>query len=166
MKRADLIKFIEDEINQVVKSEKSKPSKTQKKQASKELNEEDFDEVIFRKINESINKHNMKKLDLEGLKGLIKETLNESKGIEYKIYHNSFSEACSEVIEFAKKKGYEVNENDWFNKVSAGPKKPIPGKTNKYSIDLLKDGKEQKKMLHFQVYGVEIGKYELNAYIN
>jgi hypothetical protein len=46
-----------------------------------------------------------------------------------------------------------------------GPKKPSEGKTNSFSIELFKDGKEQKKMLHIQIYGMK-NKYELNAYIN
>ena len=45
-----------------------------------------------------------------------------------------------------------------------GPKKPSEGKTNSFSIRLSKDGKEQKKQLHIQVYGMKIS-YELNAYI-
>jgi hypothetical protein len=168
MKRTDLIKFIEDEVNQVVKSEKSKSSKTQKKQAPKELNEEDFDEVMFKKINESINRNNIENLSLDNLRGLIKKVLSESTSVKknYEIYHGSFSDACSEAIEYAKEKGYEINEDDWFRKVSVGPKKPEEGKTNKYSIELLKGGKTQKEMLHFQVYRMESRKYELNAYIN
>ena len=39
------------------------------------------------------------------------------------------------------------------------------GKTNRFSIELSKDGKVQKKHLHIQVYGMK-SKYELNAYIS
>jgi hypothetical protein len=94
MKKSELLKFIEDEVNQVVKSEKSKPAP--KKQAPvkpKELKEEDFDEVMFKKVNESsekikkINKSNMeKKLNLDELKKLIKEAIetNEVKAVKAK----------------------------------------------------------------------------------
>lgn len=173
MKKTELLKFIEDEVNQIVKSEKSKPATKKTEPAKpKELKEEDFDEVMFKRVNESKNirkiiskimKENYDFVGEEEKNNLTK--LNKSKG-QYKIYNNSFSEVCSEAIDFAKEKGYEVDEDDWFNKVSVGPKKPSEGDTNRYSIELKKDGKSQKKMLHFQVYGMKSGKYELNAYIN
>lgn len=187
MKKSDIFKFIEDEVSQIVKTEKSKPTPKRivpKKQKPKELKEEDFDEIMFTSVNEGnsiieiirkIIKENYdfaaeetsfwdKKYYEDGLK---KEKSNLTKSKEdYKPYHNSFSSACSEVIDFAKKRGYEVNEEDWFNKVSSGSKKPSEGKTNRYSIELNKESQPQKKMLHFQVYGMENGKYELNAYIN
>lgn len=266
MKKTELLKFIENEVNQVVKTEKPKPAtKKSEPQKPKELKEEDFDEVMFKKIDENkrirkiiekIIKENYDfpgeeksffdkkyyednlekeendlieyevpewslsalingdysglsdedenklnnftkqvsseygnanfilgdvehkdnlgfkyKNDIDNLGGNVyvlyikPSKLNESKE-QHKIYHNTFSEACSEVIAFAKEKGYEVDENDWFNKVSVGSKKPSDGKTNRYSIELEKEGKPQKKMLHFQVYGMKSGKYELNAYIN
>jgi hypothetical protein len=45
-----------------------------------------------------------------------------------------------------------------------GPKKPSEGKTNRFSIELSKDGKPSRKLLHIQVYGMR-DTYELNAYI-
>jgi hypothetical protein len=81
------------------------------------------------------------------------------------IYHNTFSSAVQTASEYANKLGYELNEDEWFTKVATGPKKPSEGETNRYSLSLYKDGKEQRKMLHFQVYGMK-NKYELNAYIN
>ena len=45
-----------------------------------------------------------------------------------------------------------------------GDKKPKDGVTNKFTITLFKDGKEQKKALQVQVYGMG-NKYELNTYI-
>ncbi len=266
MKKTELLKFIEDEVSQIVKTEKSKPAAKKSEPAKpKELKEEDFDEVMFKKINENkrirkiIDKIIKENYDFAGeeksfwdkkyygdnlekeendlieyevpewslsalingdysalsdeeenkLNKFIKQVsskhgnanfmlgdienkdnlgfkhkndidnlgsdvyvlyikpskLNESKE-QHKVYHNTFSAACSEVIDFAKEKGYEVDEDDWFNKVSVGSKKPSDGQTNRYSIELKKEGKLQKKMLHFQVYGMKGGKYELNAYIN
>ena len=46
-----------------------------------------------------------------------------------------------------------------------GPKKPKEGDTNRFSISLKKDDKEQKKSLNIQVYGMK-ETYELNCYIN
>ena len=81
------------------------------------------------------------------------------------IYHNTFSSAVQTASEYANKLGYEINEDEWFTKVATGPKKLSEGETNRYSLSLYKDGEEQRKMLHFQVYGMK-NKYELNAYIN
>jgi len=70
----------------------------------------------------------------------------------------------------AEKKGYEIDEDDWQNKVALGGiygrSRPAIGKTHKFSVGLLKNGKPQKKGLNFSVYGMEGGKYELVAYIN
>ena len=46
-----------------------------------------------------------------------------------------------------------------------GSKKPSEGKTNRFTIGLLKNGKEQRKALSIQVYGMK-NSYELNAYIS
>lgn len=93
-----------------------------------------------------------------------KKYVSERKG-DYEIYHNAFFKALEAAENLAKKQGYEIPEDEWFNSVSAGPKKPSAGKTNRYSIELTKNGKPQKKRLQFQVYGMESGNYELNAYI-
>ena len=89
----------------------------------------------------------------------LKEGLND-----YPIYHNTFSSAVQTAAEYAEKKGYTINDDEWFNTVATGPKKPSEGQTNRYTITLYKDGKEQKKSLHIQIYGMK-NKYELNAYI-
>lgn len=83
---------------------------------------------------------------------------------DYKVNHTTFSSAVQHASEVAKKKGYDVDETDWDHKVALGPKKPSAGKTNSYSINLTKNGKEVKQKLHMQVYYDE-GRYELNMYI-
>ena len=151
MKKSDLLKFIEDEVGQIVKSEKSKKTDL-KKETKKDtgLQETDFDDAMFQRLDES--------------RILLKMLLKE--GVEFKIYHNSFTSAAQEAISYAEKNGYKVDEDDWFTKVSVRNKKPDPGKTNKHSVALIKNDKESKKMLHFQVYGMDSGSYELNVYIN
>ena len=84
---------------------------------------------------------------------------------DYQLYHPTFTAAAKAASDLAKKKGFEVDEDDWFNQVSTGPKKPGKGKTNRYIIKVTKKGKETKKRLAFQVYGMDSGKYELNAYV-
>ena len=91
------------------------------------------------------------------LKNLIKEATLQ-------VYHNTYTSAIEHAIEYAEKKGFEVDKDDLFTKVGVGPKKPSEGKTNRFSIELTKDGKPQRKQLHIQVYGMKT-KYELNCYV-
>lgn len=83
----------------------------------------------------------------------------------YEIYHKDFSTAVQHAISQVEKKGYTVDEDEWDRKVALGPKKPSKGKTNSYTIALLKGGKETKRNLQMQVYYDE-GRYELNMYIS
>ncbi len=92
-----------------------------------------------------------------------KKVVSEKKS-DYEVYHKSYTSAIEAAREYAEKKGYEINNDDAFTKIGVGPRKPSPGKTNRFSIELSKDGKPQRKMLHIQVYGMK-NSYELNAYI-
>lgn len=100
----------------------------------------------------------------------IKECVNEEvqqdlqEAPNYKLYHNTFSGAVQEAIAVAKKKGFDVDEDDWHDKVATGPKKPSKDKTNSYSIRLMKKGKPVRQMLQIQVYNMG-AKYELNCYV-
>lgn len=94
----------------------------------------------------------------------VKESLEEAS--DYKVMHKSFTDAANEAKAKAEKAGYTIDDDEWFRKVSTGPKKPGTDKTNRYSIELVtKKGGAAKKMLQFQVYNTG-GAYELNAYIN
>jgi hypothetical protein len=44
--------------------------------------------------------------------------------------------------------------------------RPGVGKTNSFSVGLLKGGKPQRKNLNISLYGMESGKFELTYYIN
>jgi len=83
----------------------------------------------------------------------------------YTVKHKSFSSAIQHAVEVAMKKGYEVDADDYDQKVAMGPKKPSKGKTNSYSIKLTKNGKEQKKALQVQIANLDNKFYELNMYI-
>ena len=87
--------------------------------------------------------------------------ITESK---FDIYHKDFSSAVQHARKQAEKRGYTIDDDEWFRTVSSGPRKPGTGKTNSYSIELLdKNGKPTKKKLSMQVYNT--GKsYELNMY--
>ena len=91
----------------------------------------------------------------------LKGVMNEAK---FEVYHKTYTSAIEAAREYAEKQGYEINNDDAFTKIGVGPKKPSEGKTNRFSIELAKDGKPQKKMLHIQVYGMK-NSYELNCYI-
>jgi len=83
----------------------------------------------------------------------------------YDLYHKTYSGAVQAAADTAKKKGYEVDQDSWDAEISFGQRKPSVGKTVSKKVKLTKDGKEQKKQLHIQVYGMDSGKYELNMYI-
>jgi hypothetical protein len=93
----------------------------------------------------------------------VKESVTEAKS-DYEVYHKSYTSAIEAARAYAEKKGYEINNDDAFTKIGMGPRKPSEGKTNKFSIELSKDGKVQRKKLQIQVYGMR-NSYELNAYI-
>lgn len=83
----------------------------------------------------------------------------------YQLYHDTYSAAVQAALEVAEDQGYEVDEDDYFQKVAVGPKRPAAGKTNSISLKLHKDGKEAKQRLHLQVYNMDDKKYELNCYV-
>jgi len=80
-------------------------------------------------------------------------------------YFKSYTHAIEAAEAMALKRGYTIDSDEMFTKVGVGSKKPSVGKTTRVSLELLKNGKPQRKMLHIQVYGMNNG-YELNAYIN
>lgn len=89
--------------------------------------------------------------------------VNEGKK-DYEIYHDSYTSALNAVQDFIKKNGFEMDEDEWFTKVSTGPKRPSEGKTNRFTLPLMKGGKESRRVISFQVYGMG-DRYELNMYI-
>jgi hypothetical protein len=114
--------------------------------------------------------------DLGKLKTSIEKTyLNENAPSKFKdiletsskypVYNKLYSDAITSVVKFIKDNGYTYNEDEFFNDITTGPKKPSEGKTNKFNIQMYKDGKETKKYCHIQVYGMK-DKYELNMYIS
>jgi Asp-tRNA(Asn)/Glu-tRNA(Gln) amidotransferase C subunit len=102
--------------------------------------------------------------------GIIK-AFSESKINEANdTYFNSFTDAVSYARKVAEKKGFEIDENDWQSQIALGGKysrsRPGVGKTNTFTVGLLKGGKPQRKALQISVYGMESGKFELTHYIN
>ena len=84
---------------------------------------------------------------------------------KYEINHKTFSAAVQHAKSQVEKKGYTIDDDEWDRKVAMGPRKPGSGKTNRYTIDLMKGGKETRRKLQMQVYYDE-GRYELNMYVS
>jgi len=92
------------------------------------------------------------------------QNLNESK-FDYKVYHETYTSAINSALEYAEARGYEYDQDETATKIGFGPARPKDGRTNRFSITLFKNGKEQRKALQIQV--TDLGKkYELNTYIN
>jgi hypothetical protein len=92
------------------------------------------------------------------------ESINESRKND-KVYHKTYTSAINTALEYAEKKGYTYDRDEVAREIGMGPRKPKDGDTNRFTISLKKDDKEQKKSLHIQVYGMK-ETYELNCYIN
>jgi hypothetical protein len=87
---------------------------------------------------------------------------------DYQLYHDSYSSAVQTALEVAKEKGYEVSDEEAFQQIGTGPAKPSSGKTNSLHLQLTKNGKPVKEMLHVQVYnrGTNTNPFELNMYVS
>ena len=47
---------------------------------------------------------------------------------KYDLYHNTYLEAVQASYEYARENGYDVSEDDIFDVVAVGTKKPTPDK--------------------------------------
>jgi hypothetical protein len=94
--------------------------------------------------------------------------LKSNSSDKEQVYFPTYSEAVQYALEQAEKKGYSYDEDESFRIIATGTKKPAPGKTTKFILPLLKNGKETSKGLAVQVYNAEkdTDTYELNYYIN
>lgn len=94
---------------------------------------------------------------------LFEDFLIEKKS-SYQVYHKSYTSAIDAALEYAEDQGFTYDKEETATKIGMGPKKPGDGFTNRFTITLYKDDKEQKKALQISVYGMG-DKYELNTYI-
>jgi len=130
-----------------------------------------FDDII----SEHGNNGNVLEIYLNTKEILLRKKSEDKKEKEadYVIYHKSYSSATTEIENYAKKKGYTLDDesdsenigSQMFDVVGTGPSRPKEGKTNKFDFELYKGTKLQKVYLHAQIYGRENG-YELNIYIS
>ena len=93
-----------------------------------------------------------------------KEEDDRSKYFE--VYHKHFSKVIDEVEKYANKMGYELDKEEFGEKVVDASFKAREGEYKKDTLTLYKKGKEQRKALHVRIYGRDGWKYELNMFIN
>lgn len=102
--------------------------------------------------------------------------LFEKKSLgKYEVYHRSYVSAIDEVVNQLAKKGYKISDDDMWDSISTGPKKPSDGKTNRFNLPLqdLKTGEPTKprRGVAIQIYGrggnglAGSNPFELNMYI-
>jgi hypothetical protein len=85
---------------------------------------------------------------------------------EFIVYHNTYSSAINAIEDYANSKGFELDQEEYGNAYVDAFFKPKDGSTKKDTLTLFKNGKEQRKALHVQIYGRQNKKFELNMYIN
>ncbi len=87
-----------------------------------------------------------------------------------KSYFKSFTQAVEYARKATEKRGFTIDEDDWQTQIAFGGKytrsRPSKGKTNSFTVGLLKNGKPQRKSLQISVFGMPSGSYELTQYIN
>ena len=85
-------------------------------------------------------------------------------------YFKSFTQAVEYARKATEKRGFTIDEDDWQTQIAFGGKytrsRPSKGKTNSFTVGLLKNGKPQRKSLQISVFGMPSGSYELTHYIN
>lgn len=96
---------------------------------------------------------------------LLFEHFVTEKKSDYPVYHNMYSSAIDAVESYANQMGFDLDSEEYASAYIDAFFKPNDGKTKKDTLTLFKDGKEQKKALHVQIYGMG-DKFELNMYIN
>ena len=169
-----IMKATKKQFDNDAKGEKNEELSPKQKAIDKNKNGkiDGFDLAHLRKKTEelspkqkALDKNKNGKIDGSDLAKLRKEEVDLQEKSDYEVYHKDYSSAVQTAIKQAEKRGYEVDMDDWHDKVATGPKKPSSGKTNSFSINLMKDGKASKKKLQMQVYNMDNQKYELNMYI-
>ena len=105
------------------------------------------------------------------LKSILEDTKINTKIDEASdTYFKSFTQAVEYARKATEKRGFTIDEDDWQTQIAFGGKysrsRPSKGKTNSFTVGLLKNGKPQRKSLQISVFGMPSGSYELTQYIN
>ncbi len=96
--------------------------------------------------------------------GTCDTAVTEARGSDYTLYHKSYTDAINHALSHHEKSGLKVSEDDRFQHVSVGSKKPSEGNTTSLHIPAThSNGK--KHLLHVQVFNKGgTHPYELNTY--
>lgn len=119
-------------------------------------------------MNEYVNELKRQNVSLSELAESTRSGMNEKKE-DYQIYHKTYTSAVDAMLSYVKANGYDIVDDEVWNKISTGPGRPKNGDTVRHSLDLTKNGKVQKKQLNAQVYDMGNSRgntYELNMYIS
>ena len=93
-----------------------------------------------------------------------KARLAEKRGSDYTLYHKSYTDAINHALSHHQKSGLNVSDDDRFQHVGVGSKKPSEGNTTSVSMPATHTS-GKKHMVHVQVFNKGgTHPYELNTY--
>lgn len=93
-----------------------------------------------------------------------KARLAEKRGSDYTLYHKSYTDAINHALSHHQKSGLHVSDDDRFQHVGIGSKKPSEGNTTSVNIPATHTS-GKKHMIHVQVFNKGgTHPYELNTY--
>ena len=93
-----------------------------------------------------------------------KARLKEARGSDYTLYHKSYTDAINHALSHHQKSGLTVSDDDRFQHVGVGSKKPSEGNTTSVSMPATHTS-GKKHMVHVQVFNKGgTHPYELNTY--
>lgn len=93
-----------------------------------------------------------------------KARLKEARGSAYTLYHKSYTDAINHALSHHQKSGLHVSDDDRFQHVGIGSKKPSEGNTTSLSIPATHTS-GKKHVVHVQVFNKGgTHPYELNTY--
>ena len=93
-----------------------------------------------------------------------KARLKEARGSAYTLYHKSYTDAINHALSHHQKSGLNVSDDDRFQHVGVGSKKPSEGNTTSVSMPATHTS-GKKHMVHVQVFNKGgTHPYELNTY--
>lgn len=89
--------------------------------------------------------------------------INES----HEVYHDSYTGAVNAALAYTIKRGFTTDNEEVAHIVGDLSNRPSSGQTTRVSLPIYKNGKLQRKQLHFQVYNrnTTSNTFELNCYI-
>ena len=118
-------------------------------------------------IPDSVSEEELVPYVLETVMDCLDVYLNEGRrqGSEYELYHDTYSNAINTAFEYHESSGLTVSEDDRWDYIAVGSKRPKPGDTTRLQVPATdQNGKRYK--IFIQVYNRDQDRntYELNTY--